>query len=187
MRKFFSFFAIAAVVLSMASCGDGNEPEAEVKIPSGFVDLGLPSKTLWYSNATAYNFVSYPTYVNMLNEKQKQAANKYMQIPTKADWEELRKECTWRWQYPFTIQGVSTEKAYIVMGKNGNCIYLPAIGKHGRESNQKMENGKGHYWLLHDQYSTETAVRFGEDINSFEFYSEADGWDLCYCWVFKQP
>ena len=26
MRKFFSFFAIAAVVLGMASCGDGNEP-----------------------------------------------------------------------------------------------------------------------------------------------------------------
>ncbi len=27
MKKFFSFFAIAAVVLGMASCGEGNEPE----------------------------------------------------------------------------------------------------------------------------------------------------------------
>jgi len=27
MRKFFSFFAVAAVVLGMASCGDGNEPD----------------------------------------------------------------------------------------------------------------------------------------------------------------
>lgn len=28
MKKLFTFFAISAIVLGMASCGDGNEPEA---------------------------------------------------------------------------------------------------------------------------------------------------------------
>jgi hypothetical protein len=192
MKNFFHSFILSlfmsALVLGMASCGgDENDPEAEVKIPSGFVDLGLPSKTLWYSNSASIDYLSYPTYVNMLNDKKKQAANKYVEIPTRADWEELRNECQWQWVYPFTIKGVSTEKAYMVMGKNGNCIYLPAVGKHGQGSNKDVRDSKGHYWMLHDQYDTETAVEFGEDKNSFQFYSEASGWNLCFCWVFKQP
>lgn len=189
MKKILSFLAMSAIVLGMASCGgnDGNEPEPEViKAPSGYVDLGLPSKTLWYSNATSYNFLSFPTYVEELNKKKKNAATKYVDIPTKEDWEELHTYCTWEWMYPFTIQGINHERAYIVKGKNGNSIILPALGKRST-TGQKVSDGKGYYWMQHTNHDIETAVQFGEESNSFQFYGEADGWCLTVCWVFKQP
>ena len=36
MKKLFTFFALSAIVLSMASCGDGNAPEAN-KVPEGAI------------------------------------------------------------------------------------------------------------------------------------------------------
>ena len=37
MKKLFTFFALSAIVLGMASCGDGNDPEAN-KVPEGAIN-----------------------------------------------------------------------------------------------------------------------------------------------------
>ncbi len=60
-------------------------------------------------------------------------------IPTVEEMEELRVECTWEWTERNGVKG------YKVKGKNGNFIFLPAIGfKMGGEM---VDAGKGgYYW-----------------------------------------
>jgi len=43
-------------------------------------------------------------------------------IPTNKQFEELRKECKWTWTKQNDVQG------FLVTGKNGNSIFLPATG-----------------------------------------------------------
>lgn len=60
-------------------------------------------------------------------------------MPTVEEMEELRVECTWEWTERNGVKG------YKVKGKNGNFIFLPAIGfKMGGEM---VDAGKGgYYW-----------------------------------------
>ena len=44
-------------------------------------------------------------------------------IPTKAEWEELRYECTWTWTNYNLVTG------YLITADNGNSIFLPAAGQ----------------------------------------------------------
>ena len=60
-------------------------------------------------------------------------------MPTKAEQDELRNNCTWTWT---TQNGVN---GYKVTGPNGNSIFLPAAGRMstgGVASNERY----GHYW-----------------------------------------
>ncbi len=60
-------------------------------------------------------------------------------MPTLAEQEELRNNCTWTWT---TQNGV---KGYQVKGKNGNSIFLPAAGS--REDSDLYDVGAyGDYW-----------------------------------------
>ena len=60
-------------------------------------------------------------------------------LPTKAEMEELKNNCTWKW----TVQG--GKKGYKVTGPNGNNIFLPAAGyRYGSSLNYAGEYG--HYW-----------------------------------------
>lgn len=79
-------------------------------ILSDYVDLGLPSGTLWKNaneggEATFYNY----------DEAVSRFGNK---LPTKQQLQELKKECTWTW----------TGSGYKVTGPNGNSITFPAAG-----------------------------------------------------------
>lgn len=90
-----------------------------------YVDLGLPSQTLWYSK----NEIGFFTY--------EEAVNKYgNQIPSYEQLSELEMYCTWTW----------AENGYIVTGKNGNAIFLPALGY--RECGGKIVYvyKNAHYW-----------------------------------------
>lgn len=77
---------------------------------SGYVDLGLPSGTLW-KNANEGGKYAYYTY----DEAVSRFGNK---LPTRQQLEELRSKCRWIW----------TGRGYKVKGPNGNSIYLPAAG-----------------------------------------------------------
>lgn len=77
----------------------------------GYVDLGLPSVTLWKNANEGGDYVRY-TY----NEAVSRFGNK---LPTKQQLEELKNKCTWRW----------TGNGYKVTGPNGNSIFLPAAGR----------------------------------------------------------
>ena len=60
-------------------------------------------------------------------------------LPTQAECEELKYQCTWTW----TTQG--GHNGYCVTGKNGNSIFLPAAGSHNGSS--LLDVGEcGFYW-----------------------------------------
>lgn len=60
-------------------------------------------------------------------------------LPNKAELEELKVRCTWKWT---TQNGV---KGYEVTGPNGNSIFLPAAGYRGGSSLCSVGSG-GFYW-----------------------------------------
>ena len=111
-------------------------------IPSGYVDLGLPSGTLW-KKANEYGYYFY-------NE----AVSKYgNNLPTKKQWEELKDNCVWTWN--------AMKKGYTVKGKSGNSIFLPAeglryyhggvgsVGSHGYYWSSSTPNGSEYTWDLY--------------------------------------
>lgn len=77
------------------------------QVPSGYVDLGLPSGTIWKEN-NENGFYDYDAAVRAFGTK----------LPTKEQWEELKTVCRWTW----------TGSSYRVTGPNDESIVLPAAG-----------------------------------------------------------
>lgn len=83
-----------------------------------FVDLGLPSGTLWSKHnvkiANKKHFTHYEIslieYITGYN------------VPSKEDFEELINHCKWEWKT------IGRTKGYKVTGPNGNSIFLSASG-----------------------------------------------------------
>lgn len=74
-------------------------------LAQGWIDLGLPSGTLWKNK----NESSFYTY--------EQAITRYgSQLPTQSQIVELVQKCSWVWN----------NTGYTITGPNGNCIFLPA-------------------------------------------------------------
>lgn len=282
MKKLFTFFAISAIVLGMASCGDGNEPEQgpftlEIKevthyyvkftitpddeeadyywtwiaksrleevsieediegsiavdktvhrdyrfqkgvysntgdkfllfpnrdyilcacqidedgkiispisqkpfkttIPEGYVDLGLPSKTLWNASHAFQAKDTYPYYESELEDYQSNLKTYFTLMPTKDDWMELITECEWKWINDPNKEETMPQKVYPsfkVTGKNGNYIYLPAASL-----------GKGLYWMEHSSSDEHSALEFGSTLNSVKFTLEPDSKYMSFCWIIK--
>ena len=61
-------------------------------------------------------------------------------MPTEAEQDELRNNCTWEWT---TLNGVNGQR---VTGPNGNSIFLPAAGYRYSTSSLYVGSG-GHYWI----------------------------------------
>ena len=94
----------------------------------GYVDLGLPSVTLWKNANEGGDYVLY-TY----NEAVSRFGNK---LPTKQQLEELKNKCTWTW----------TGNGYKVTGPNGNSIFLPAAGNSDCGGSVYDVGADGNYW-----------------------------------------
>ncbi len=75
-------------------------------IPQGFVDLGLPSGTLWQKKS-APGEILYSTALETCH-------NNNAEIPSIDDWAELLNECTWN----------VVNNGYEVVGPNGNKLLL---------------------------------------------------------------
>ena len=80
-------------------------------------------------------------------------------MPTKAEFEELRNNCSWSWK---TINGVVGE---LVTGSNGNTIFLPAGGSK-YQTGISSDGMLGYYWTSSLYYS-DTATTVG-----WHFYIE---------------
>ena len=93
-----------------------------------YVDLGLPSGTLWYAKNEGGDYARY-TY----DEAVSKFGNK---LPTKEQLEELKNQCTWTW----------TGSGYKVVGPNGNSIYLPAAGYRYCNGDVSEVGSSGNYW-----------------------------------------
>ncbi len=93
-----------------------------------YVDLGLPSGTLWYSKNEGGNHTRY-TYGEAIS-------NFGSKLPTIEQLEELKNQCTWTW----------TGSGYQVVGPNGNSIYLPAAGGRLCGGDVGGVGSYGNYW-----------------------------------------
>lgn len=90
-----------------------------------WIDLGLPSGTMWKSHNESGYFT------------EKEAYNSYgANIPTKKQFEELITVCDWTW-YGY---------GYKIIGPNGNFIKLPAGGWKDLQGNTVDEGYNGTYW-----------------------------------------
>lgn len=103
---------------------------------AGYVDLGLPSGTLWKSA----NEVGHYDY----NDAVKKFGNN---LPTREQWEELKEHCWWVWNE-------EDETTAAVVGENGNFILLPAEGyflppdpdSFIKEDGKVVNEVSGYYW-----------------------------------------
>jgi hypothetical protein len=103
-----------------------------------FVDLGLTSGTLWANKNVGADRITdagiYMSYPSTFFYK-----DKNYNIPTKEQFEELIRECTWKWIEKDNVHG------YKVVGKNGKYILLPAVGYYGGTS-LSYSGTLGYYW-----------------------------------------
>lgn len=98
-----------------------------------YVDLGLPSGTLWKSQNEEGGFYSYQ------NAKAKFGD----QLPTKEQLEELKSTCKWTW----------IGKGYKVIGPNEQYIILPAEGFRNCQDFICNVGEYGCYWSSTPYYS----------------------------------
>ena len=98
---------------------------AELKA-QGFVDLGLPSGTLWRDKNEEGGFYSYDQAMAKFGDR----------LPTKEQFEELKSKCQWSW----------TGSGYKVTGPNGNSITLPAAGFRNCSGSVYDVGSEGRYW-----------------------------------------
>lgn len=94
----------------------------------GFVDLGLPSGTLWKDKNEAGGFYSYDKAMAMFGNS----------LPNKEQWEELKSSCSWVW----------SGRGYTVTGPSGESIALPAAGfcYLGHGGGVTDVGSEGYYW-----------------------------------------
>ena len=109
---------------SLSLVGDNGQRKVTSAAPAGFVDLGLPSGTLWKNKNESGFFTYY------------QAVRFGRNLPTKDDFEELKSVCKWSW----------TGSGYKVTGPNGNSIYLPATGWRDPRGDMNLVGFSGSYW-----------------------------------------
>lgn len=106
-----------------------------------YVDLGLPSGTLWKSQNEDGYFVAL------------RAKNLFDgQLPTTGQIEELRHNCVWHWK----------EDGFLIEGPNGNTIFLPAKGARTCEGKIHCEK-LGCYWTskIGESYSNRWNFGYG--------------------------
>ena len=92
----------------------------------GFVDLGLPSGTLWKDKNEEGGFYTYGQAVSKFGNK----------LPTKEQLEELKNSCQWTWN----------GSGYKVVGPSGNSIVLPAGGYRRCNGSVCSVGSNGNYW-----------------------------------------
>lgn len=106
------------------------ETEIESEVDVRYVDLGLPSGTLWADRNVGAETIKDNGGYFIFSEAKKQG-----NVPTNSQFRELIDECKWTWK----------GKGYEVTGKNGNSIYLPAAG-YSNDSCVCDIYRRGYYW-----------------------------------------
>lgn len=140
MKNFLTVFCLLiALLLPVAGYAQGKisrrpspsvpslKPGNAKKQPSkqGYVDLGLPSGTLW----KAINEIGFYDYDSAFRKYGKS-------MPSRDQWEELKDYCTWQW----------TGKGYRVSADNGKYIVLPATGYRHCSGGVSNVGFWGYYW-----------------------------------------
>ena len=100
--------------------------EVSGKKKDEYIDLGLPSGTLW-KNANEEGVYTFDEAVEKFGKS----------LPDVAQFVELTRYCTWEWD--------DEKEEFVVEGPNGNSIFLPS--EHLRPNAHVYHNGtEGYYW-----------------------------------------
>ncbi len=91
-----------------------------------YVDLGLPSGTLW-KRQNESGFYTYEQAINRFGNK----------LPERHHFVELKNECTWIWMEDY---------GYKVVGPNGNSITFPAAGCRDCDGGVRRVGTGGYHW-----------------------------------------
>jgi len=97
-----------------------------IALPVGYVDLGLPSGTLWKEQNEDNQFYSYDAIVAKYGNA----------LPTKEQFDELRTLCEWSW----------IGFGYKVVGPNGSVLIMPSSGYQHCDGTVHYEGAYGNYW-----------------------------------------
>lgn len=103
-----------------------SERERVTRSSGNYIDLGLPSGTLWKKNDENNGFYTYEKSLSIYGKE----------LPTKEQWEELKNLCQWSW----------ISNGYKVIGPNGQCIFILARGYRECDGNKTSEYVLGGYW-----------------------------------------
>ena len=139
------------------------EARRQELLSQGYVDLGLPSGTMWRNANEGGDYARY-TY----DEAVSRFGNK---LPTKEQLAELRHKCTWTW----------TGNGYKVTGPSGDFITLPAagfrdyydgdvigVGTSGSYRSSSTPHDSNFAWILHFKSGEVTLVysdrRYGQSV-----------------------
>ena len=135
MKKVFSILMVALMGLALCtavSCTKDDGGSNGGNVNDVWVDLGLPSGTMWKSanevNAAdaEYDFYTYDEAVEAFGDA----------LPTKEQWRELIDSCQWTWN----------GSGATVTGPNGHSIVLPAAGYRSCDGSMRNEEPRGNYW-----------------------------------------
>ncbi len=194
-------FLLAVVLLmpTFASCEKENLGKKEIN-GYEYVDLGLPSGLKWAtcnvgasspeeygdyyawgetSTKSIYTSDNSLTYGKSMSDISGNATydvarskwNGTWRMPTLAEIEELKNECTWEW----TTQG--GHSGYKVTAKNGNSIFLPAAGFRNGTTFYRVGEYGG-YWCStpneSDPYCA-YSLRFFPTNHGYDEYYRTDG------------
>ena len=105
---------------------DREKGEVASAIPAGYVDLGLPSGTLWKEQNEIDGFCTYEQAMALFGND----------LPTKEQLEELIISCKWTW----------TGSGYTVEGPSGESIILPAAGYRDCDGSVHNVGSDGYFW-----------------------------------------
>ena len=126
---------------------------------TNYVDLGLPSGTLWKDENEHGGledlFTFYEAYQRFGN-----------QLPTEEQLNELSSRCQWIW----------TGNGYQVVGPNGNSIFLPVTG-YFVDGRTVLDRSHGNYWSRTDGKTSMVAMKlyFVQTKRKFGARNKTDG------------
>jgi hypothetical protein len=118
-----------------------------------------------YNNSSSYGTVDNKTQLELSDDAARANWGGSWRMPTRAEQDELRENCTWTWT---TQNGVNGYK--VTSKKNGNSIFLPAAG-YRYDSSLYDAGGYGYYWSS----SLYTDSPYGA--YDLDFYSDYVGWN----------
>ncbi len=118
MKRIVFFSLMCLMVFSVQAQQDATSKD--------YVDLGLPSGTMWKSSNEKGGFYTYDEAVLQFGNR----------LPTMEQWVELKDKCQWSWD----SSGIK------VTGPNGNSIVLPALGYRNCNGNIYNVGSHGYYW-----------------------------------------
>ena len=127
-----------------------------------------------YCDDSDYGTVDNKTTLDAADDVATQNYGKGWRMPTNEEWEELLRECTWKW---VTNHNNTKVNGYTVIGTNGDSIFLPVTGF--SFSDKTRQTDEGYYWSssLHTTPSDAYYLQFSStDIavnNNFRFYGQA--------------